>query len=193
MAVPTPDSASVGDPARFLSLADLEAGLSRLEPAPLDAGRVVLIVRRGASGRRETPDQVWLSVEDGVPGDAWGRGERPAPQAQVAAVQSDVASLIANGQPLTLFGDSLFLALDLSRENLPTGSRLRAGEAVLEVTPLPHNGCRKFLSRFGADALKFVSAAKDRHRNLRGIYLRVVEGGSLRPGDSVDVIERGAA
>ena len=106
---------------------------------------------------------------------------------QIAVMQADVAELVANGQPLTLFGDSLFLALDLSTPNLPAGSRVRVGGAVLEVTPVPHNGCRKFQGRFGQDALRLVSMKELRHRNLRGIYMRVVEPGEAGPGDAVEV------
>jgi len=105
-------------------------------------------------------------------------------------MQIDVAELIANGQPLVLFGDNLFLSLDLSVDNLPAGSRVLVGAAVLEVTPMPHLGCRKFRGRFGADALRFVSKAELRHRNLRGVYVRTLEGGELASGDPVEVIAR---
>jgi MOSC domain-containing protein YiiM len=105
-------------------------------------------------------------------------------------MQADVARLIANGQPLELFGDQLFLELDLSVENLPPGSRLRLGSATVEVTPMPHNGCRKFQARFGRDAVELVSDPQLRHRNLRGIYLRVVVPGEVAVGDSVAVISR---
>ena len=55
---------------------------------------------------------------------------------------------------------------------------------------MPHNGCRKFRARFGADALQFVSKTELRHRNLRGIYMRTVEGGEIAPGDPAEVIAR---
>lgn len=185
----TVDSDSMGDPARFRTLGDLERELTGLR-SPRDGGRVALIVRRGERGLRETPDQVRLSPETGVTGDTWGRQPNRNHEMQIAVMQADVAALVANGQPLTVFGDSLFLELDLSAQNLPAGSRVRVGGAVLEVTSVPHNGCRKFQSRFGQDALRFVSMKEWRHRNLRGIYMRVVEPGDARPGDPVDVLAR---
>lgn len=184
-------SGSVGDPARFLGLDALDAGLAAIA-APREAGRVALIVRRVAPGGvREVLGRVVVSPASGVPGDAWGRRPDPDPQAQLTVMQLEVATLVANGQPLELFGDNLFVDLDLSRERLPTGSRLRVGGATLEVTPLPHNGCRKFRARFGADALRFVARADTRHRNLRGVYMRVVEAGEVAAGDPVTVVRRG--
>ncbi len=187
------DSDSVGDPSCFLSLSDLERELHELALLPADKGRVALIVRRGAGGRREILDRVEVSADAGVTGDAWARRPQRDPDMQIAVMQTDVAKLIANGQPLTLFGDNLVLDLDLSTSNLPAGTRLRVGGALLEVTPFPHNGCKKFQARFGPDALRFVSMNALRHRNLRGIYMRVVEPGELRPGDSVEVLARARA
>ncbi len=131
-----------------------------------------------------------MTPESGVPGDAWGRQARPALEAQLAVMHIDIAELIANGQPLTLFGDNLFLELDLSTANLPSGSRLRAGTATLEVTPEPHDGCRKFRERFGDAALRFVSREDLRHLNLRGVYMRVVEVGEIAVGDPVQLLSR---
>src|SRR5437764_694564 len=80
----------------------------------------------------------------GLPGDAWTRLEARSPEGALTMLRLDFATLLANGQPLTLSGDNLLVDLDLSIENLPAGSRLRAGAAVLEVTPKPHRGCAKF-------------------------------------------------
>jgi MOSC domain-containing protein YiiM len=147
-------------------------------------------MRRAEDGSRETPERLRLSPEDGVPGDKWGRDPERKLDAQIAVMQRNIAELIANGQPLTLFGDSLFVELDLSSANLPPGSRLRVGEAVVEVTPMPHNGCAKFKARFGADALFFVNAKPTRHLNLRGIYWKVIEAGEIRVGAPVQVLSR---
>lgn len=156
-----------------------------------DAGLLALIVRRRSDGVRETLERVHLSREEGVSGDGWARRPPRDPEAQLAVMRRDVAELIANGQPLTVFGDNLFVELDLSAANLPTGARLRVGSAVVEVTPKPHNGCRKFKGRFGGDALRFVQDKPTRDQNLRGIYWRVAEPGELRVGDPIQVLSRG--
>ncbi|MSO82123.1 MAG: MOSC domain-containing protein [Acidobacteria bacterium] len=161
-----------------------------MPPAPRDTGRVRLLVARGHNGQREMLPQAHMTPESGVPGDAWGRQRHPAPEAQLTVIQIDVAELIANGQPLTLFGDNLYLDLDLSAANLPPGGRLRAGTVTLEVTPEPHNGCRKFRARFGDAALRLVSRPELRHLNLRGVHMRVVESGDLAAGDPVQVLSR---
>lgn len=179
-----------GDTTRHRSLSELEAGMLALPPAPKDIGRVTLIVRRDPDKNREVLARAYFSPEEGLPGDNWGRNPDRLPDAQLAVMRHDVAELIANGQPLTLFGDSLFVDLDITAKNLPTGTRLRVGEALIEVTPMPHDGCSKFNARFGNDALKFVAAKPTRNQNRRGIYWKVVEAGEVSAGAKVEVISR---
>jgi MOSC domain-containing protein YiiM len=142
------------------------------------------------STARELPERVELSVEHGVPGDGWSRSAHRSPDNQITVMRHDVASLLANGQPPELAGDNLFVDLDLSDANLPAGSRLRVGDALVEVTPEPHNGCSKFRARFGADALAFVQAKETRHLNLRGIHFRVIEPGEVSVGSEIIVLSR---
>jgi hypothetical protein len=179
-----------GDAARHLGLDGLESGLRALAPGPRDAGRLALIVRRHPDGVRETLARVRLSPEEGLPGDGWNRRPPRKLDAQLAVMRREVAELIANGQPLTLFGDNLFVELDLSAENLPAGTRIRVGRAEVVMTAEPHNGCSKFNERFGPDALRFVQAKPTRHRNLRGVYWRVVAAGDAAVGDTVQVLSR---
>jgi hypothetical protein len=186
------DSSSLGDPERFRTLVELRSGLQALPIGPTDRGRVALMVSRTERGRRVTLDGVRLTLDGGMAGDAWGRRVDRRIDGQITVMEAAVAGLIANGQPLILFGDNLFLDLDLSVRNLPPGSRVRVGGALLEVTPKPHNGCHKFRGRFGDDALRFVSQPDLRDRNLRGIYMCVLEEGEVEVGDPVEVMARAA-
>jgi MOSC domain-containing protein YiiM len=179
-----------GDADRHLSLDALEDGLAALPPPPRDRGRVTLIVRRRADGVRETPARVELTRERGVPGDRWQRLQPDAPQMQLAVMQQDLAELIANGQPLSLFGDNLFVDLDLSAANLPFGSQIRVGSAIVEMTPEPHDGCHKFAGRFGNDALRFVATKATRAENRRGVYWTTIEAGEVAVGDELRVLSR---
>jgi len=172
------------------SLAELEAGLRALPEAPKDSGRLRLIVCRHSPGVHEALQRVHLSVEEGLPGDEWNRRLPRHPDAQLTVIRHPVAELIANGQPLTVSGDNLVVDFDISAENLPVGTRLRVGDAIVEMTPKPHNGCAKFQARFGADALRFVQAPATRHQNLRGVYWKVVEPGVVTVDAPIQVISR---
>jgi hypothetical protein len=180
-----------GDRARHLSRAALEDGLAALPTAPRDRGTVDLLVARGASGERLLPPEAVLTRAGGMPGDRWASEERYGPDYQLATCRTDFARLVANGQPLELHGDNLYLSLDISDDNLPRGSRLMLGEALVEVTPQLHNGCKKWVQRFGLDAMQLNLAPGLKHLHLRGIYLRVVEDGRVKRGDTVLVVSRG--
>src|SRR5258706_2969128 len=172
------------------SLAELMAGLQALPGAPRDAGRLAFIVCRHAPGMHEALARVRLTPQEGVPGDEWNRRPPLNPEAQLTVIRRDVAELIAHGQSLTVSGDNLLVDLDISAANLPVGTRLRVGEAVVEMSPKPHNGCAKFQNRFGQDAFRFVQAPETRAQNLRGVYWRVVEPGEVTAGAPIQVLSR---
>jgi MOSC domain-containing protein YiiM len=180
-----------GDEARHLPFARLEQGLAGYAP-PRHEGELALIVSRREGGLRETPERALLTPEGGVPGDAWARKSFDKPEAQITLMRIDVARLLANGQPLTLFGDNLLVDLDVSVANLPLGSRLQLGAAILETTEKPHNGCAKFRQRFGADALRLTATPELRGLRLRGLYVKVVQAGSVALRDRIRVLSRGA-
>ncbi|HTE20993.1 MAG TPA: MOSC domain-containing protein [Armatimonadota bacterium] len=170
----------------------LETRLRKLPAPPRDEGTVALVVARPAVDERLTPQRCRLTPEGGVDGDRWALRPNPNPAAQITVMRADVARLIGNGQPLALFGDNLQVELDLSRANLPTGTRLQIGTALCEVTPQPHTGCGKFAARFGADARAVTNAAPFLDWRLRGIYIRVIEAGEVGPGDAIRVLSRPA-
>ena len=84
-------------------------------------------------------------------------------------------------------GDQLYVDLDLGPGNLPAGSRLSVGGALLEVTAEPHLGCGKFARRFGVDALKLVNGEVGKSLRLRGLNARVISAGEVAVGDLVQV------
>ena len=173
-----------------------EETLATIRSAPRNIGRVVLVVRRPAVGEREVVTEAILDPRVGMIGDSWStRPSRHTPDRspcrdmQVTLMCSRVAAAVAG--PIArwpLAGDQLYVDLDLSAAALPTGTRLRVGTAVVEVTEIPHLGCAKFAARFGKDALRFVNAKVHRPLRLRGINTRVVMGGVVRPGDVVQVV-----
>jgi hypothetical protein len=171
----------------------ITARLSALPPPPRDEGAVVLVVVRPSAGARALPPRCSLTPESGITGDRWAQGEKPLLAAQVSVMRADVAKALAGSQPLELFGDNLFVDLDLSTDNLPTGTRLRIGTAVCEVTAKPHTGCVKFETRFGKAARSLTTADPFRQWRLRGMFLRILDPGEVAPGDRVSVIERPGA
>jgi len=180
-----------GDSRWHLTHEQLVAALDALPPAPVDVGRVDLLVARPGVDQREVPESVHLTVEGGMPGDRWADDDRYGPDYQLATARTDFAKVVANGQPLPMHGDNLFVSLDLSDDNLPAGSLLALGEARVEVTPQAHNGCKKWVQRFGLPAMQLNLDEAMRPRHLRGIYLRVVRDGTVRVGDGVRVLRRG--
>jgi hypothetical protein len=175
---------------KHLTMQELEAALNHLRQAPKDEGILQLIVRRPAVDQREVLDEAELDPVLGLIGDSWSvRGSSrtadgsPHPEMQINIMNARVTSLVAQEKERwSLAGDQLYIDMDLSKLNLPAGSRFAIGTAVLEVSPLPHTGCQKFVSRFGLDAMKFVNSAVGKELCLRGINAKVVKAGVVKVG-----------
>lgn len=178
------------DHTRHLSTEQLAERFGMLSPSPRDKGTVTLLHARAEDRIRVTPPSAYLD-ETGMPEDAWGRNPDADPNTQLTVMNHAVGAVIANGQSFTLFGDNLIVDLDLSEDNLPAGSRLKLGAALVEVTPEPHTGCNLYAQRFGTDALRFISEKDRRSQRLRGIHFRVVEPGEVAVGDTIEVLHRG--
>jgi hypothetical protein len=179
--------------AKHLTTAELEAGLDTIRQSPKDEGVIALIVRRPQVDAREVLEEGELDPVEGLVGDTWKvRASNrtpdgaPHPDMQLNVMNARVIALVAGEKGRwPLAGDQLFIDMDVSQENLPPGTRLALGSAVIEVTDQPHTGCKKFAARFGLDALKLVNSPVGRQLQLRGVNAKVAQPGVIRVGDLV--------
>lgn len=181
---------------KHLTMEELEAALDHLRETPKDEGVVELIVCRPQVDEREVLELAELDPVNGLIGDNWcvrpskrTPDGSPHPEMQINIINSRVAALVAQEKERwSLAGDQFYIDMDLSKENLPAGTRLAIGSAVVEVSPLPHTGCHKFVARFGEDAMKFVNSEVGKELCLRGINAKVVQAGVVRLGSTAKKI-----
>jgi MOSC domain-containing protein YiiM len=174
--------------------AELAAGLDHVRLAPRDHGRLELIVARPSPGVRVVLSLAELTREDGLVGDSWrtrrkprARHVAPDPDKQLTLMNARAAALVAGDDRAlwALAGDQLYVDFDLGLERLPPGTLLVVGTAVIQLSPAPHTGCRKFTARFGSAATRLFNSPEGRALRLRGVNARVVTPGTARPGDAV--------
>lgn len=180
-------------PSAFIPLAELEAQLPSIKQAPKSAGEVQMIVCRPKTEARQLLEQAQLDVQQGLVGDNWlARGYRKTadgrahPDMQINIMNIRViAALCPERNSWPLAGDQFYVDMDLSKSNLPPGTRVSMGSAILEVTAEPHLGCAKFARRFGKDAVRFVNSEQGKQLNLRGINAKVIQSGEVTLGDTM--------
>jgi len=170
---------------RHLTRDELDAGLDAIRNSPTDNGVLELIVSRPRPGQREVLDQAQLDPSSGMVSDSWAtRVTTPDPATQLTLMNARVIALIAPDRARwPLAGDQLYVDLNLADDNVPPGTQLEIGTALIEVSTEPHLGCGKFVERYGVDAMKFVNSPLGRQLHLRGINARVVRAGAVRVGD----------
>jgi len=180
-----------------LTTAELEAGLDHVRASPDDDGTLELIVQRPAEDMRVLLDVAELNHHEGLAGDTWNQRASsrtadggPHPDMQLNLMNSRICEMVAGSRErMPLAGDQLIVDLDLSEQNMPPGTKLRIGSAVIEITAEPHRGCAKFTQRFGLDAHRFVNSELGTELHLRGVNARVVTPGTIRQGDTVTKID----
>jgi hypothetical protein len=180
-----------------LNKQQLEAGLDTILQSPKNEGVLALIVRRPVTEQREVLATAELDVTEGLVGDNWlARGSSATedgsahPEMQLNIMNVRVTDLVAQKKERwSLAGDQLYVDLDLSDENLPPGTRLAIGNAIIEVTAEPHTGCKKFVERFGLEAMKFVNSGLGKKINLRGINAKVIQSGQIAADDLVRKVD----
>ena len=191
-------STSVGGPAadaaHHRTAAELEAGFDRVLASPGDGGTLEMIVRRPGTDRREVINEGQLTFEAGLEGDTWRLRDgyvtedgAPDPDAQLTLTNSRFADLIAGSRDLwPLAGDQLYVDLDLERRQPATRCQAPARRGVDRdrgASPYRLQEVRPALS--APRPSSSLPRPRVRRRNLRGIYARVVEPGTVRVGDTV--------
>jgi len=169
---------------KHLSAEKLEQGVKHILTAPSDMGKLMLIVTRPEVDQRETPAEGHLDIEQGLVGDNWSTRGHSDRDVQLTIMNARVTGLVAQTRDRwSLAGDQLYLDMDLSDANLPPGTQLSLGDAIIEVTEPPHTGCKKFAARFGVDAMVFVNSGRGQKLSFRGINAKVVQSGGIKAGD----------
>src|SRR5215211_4030804 len=177
----------------YLPMTELEAGMEHIRQSPKENGVLKMIVRRPQEDQRDVISQGELSLTEGLVGDNWkDRGSKHTPDgsahlyAQITIMNARCIALLAQSEERwALAGDQLYVDFDLSEENIPPGTWLAIGSAILEVSAEPHSGCKKFAARFGVEAMKFVNSPEGKRLHLRGINTKVVQRGIIRVGETV--------
>jgi hypothetical protein len=181
---------------KYLSMTELTTGMDYIRQSPRDHGILKMIVRRPLDDEREVIERGELGLSEGLIGDNWkSRGSKQTvdgsanPDAQITVMNARTIELLAQETDRwPLAGDQLYIDLDLSDENLPPGTRLAIGSAIIEVSAVPHTGCKKFSARFGVEAMKFVNSPEGKRLHLRGINTKIIQPGVIRVGDIVKKI-----
>ncbi len=177
----------------YVPLEQLEAGLEVIRQAPKDGGILQLIVARPGTDQRQVLTEGRLDLHVGLEGDNWktrGSSKTPDgsanPAMQLTLMNARVIALVAEDKEFwPLAGDQLFVDFDLSQQNIPPGTQIQIGSALIEVSIPPHTGCKKFAARFGAEATKFINSPEGRTLQMRGINAKVVKPGMVKVGDIV--------
>ena len=166
--------------------AELEAGLDEIRRAPTDQGTIALITRRPRPAERDVLAEATLDPVVGLVGDRWlDKPDRVLGRQLTLMGLRAIRLLVPDERDWPLAGDQLYVDLSLAADNVPPGTRLAVGEALLEVSVEPHRGCAKFTARFGSEAMRWANDPVGRALNLRGINARIVEGGTIRRGDAI--------
>ena len=174
-----------------LTTDELEDELEYILSAPKDQGVLELIVRRPKVDKREVLEEGIIDLNEGLVGDNWktrGSSRTPDrsahPDMQLNIMNARVISVIARDKSRwPLAGDQLYIDIDMSEKNLPPGTQLSIGSAIIEITSIPHLGCKKFAERFGVESMKFINSPRGKELHLRGLNARVIQTGKIRVGD----------
>lgn len=178
---------------KHLSLAELQQKLDYILQSPANQGILEMIVRRPEVDKREILTEGILDLTEGLVGDRWvvrarkgTTGQTVDTGRQLTLMNARIIAVLAQDKSRwPLAGDQFYIDIDMSEQNMPPGTRLAVGSSIIEVTSLPHLGCKKFAQRYGDDAMMFVNSPQGKELHLRGLNARVIQPGTIHTGDIV--------
>ncbi len=173
----------------------LMAALPHVLAAPRQ-GPVTQLCLRPGYGQRAYPDRISMTRAGGIPGERWLTAAwlklpdgSPDPGIQVSILPKRVLDLVwTDGDPAVHPGDPIIADILTTEEALPEGTLLQAGSAVLRVSAHWNDACVKWKTRYGADALAWVTRPGHRKLRLRGILCAVEQDGAVALGDVIRVV-----
>ncbi len=173
------------------SAKDLADALPAILNAPKDRAKITSLCLRPGYGERTFVEDLTLTIAQGIPGERWATAPwltledgSPDPRIQVSILSSRVVDAVwTDPSAMVHPGDPIVADFDTSFENLPAGTRLQAGTAVLEVSDAVNDGCVKWKTRYGADAKAWLTLPENMPHRLRGVLCRVVQDGVLTRSD----------
>lgn len=181
-----------------VTTAELAAALPYVCAAPKTATTIDSLCFRPARNQREFPAELQLSRAEGIRGERWLTEPwlrlpdgSPDPNIQVSILPLRVLNLVWTDRENTPHpGDTIIADLDTSLTNLPPGSLLQAGTAILRVSDEFNEGCVKWKVRYGQAAKDWITAPGHPQLRLRGVLCAVEQDGFIRAGDALTKLDR---
>ena len=178
----------------FATNETLMAAMPHILDAPKTSGEISQLCHRPAFNKREFPNQLTLTRDKGIFGDRWltqpwlrRADNSPDPRIQVSVLSRRVLdTVLTDPENMVHPGDPIIADLDLSFENLPVGSLLRAGTAVIRVSDEGEGIDRQHLPRLGE---RFYRVDKSRSiaTGGTGLGLAIVKHVLLRHQGELDI------
>jgi hypothetical protein len=172
---------------------ELAAALPAILAAPRDAGVVRLLCVRPKPNARTFPETIRMTRAHGVTGDFEASQPwltlpdgSPDPRNQVSIMPWQVLDLVwRDRERVPHPGDNIAVDMNLTEANLPVGTLLQAGTAILRVSDEPNDGCVKWKVRKGRAAYDWITHPDHLPLRLRGLYCSVQKDGEMRLGDTL--------
>ncbi|SMX30785.1 hypothetical protein [Actibacterium lipolyticum] len=172
---------------------ELMAALPHILDAPKDNAPIDILCFRPGYSERTYPDQIELCPDRGIIGERWanhawlrnpdGSGH---PGIQVSILGARVFKAAVGGTAGNIHpGDTIIADLDTTQSNMPTGTRLQIGTAVLRVSEVFNDGCVKWRKRNGDAAKDWLVEPEHVPLRLRGLLCAVEQAGVIRKDDVI--------